>query len=110
MKKKKRESTRFENRGTSRIQGSVVEGITGYEKDCLRSSANRTKSRSRQNAVRVICERITSVYASCGTVLRGENAMECHSELVEALGNNALPDRAVARWVRKVSATTSVIR
>ncbi|GFW66105.1 HTH_48 domain-containing protein [Trichonephila clavipes] len=55
----------------------------------------------RQNAVRVICEWITSVYASCGTVLRGRNAMECHSQLVEALGNNALPGRAVARWIGK---------
>ncbi|GFW11298.1 HTH_48 domain-containing protein [Trichonephila clavipes] len=32
-------------------------------------------------------------------VLRVINAMECHSELVEALGNNALPYRTVARWV-----------
>ncbi|GFV59494.1 hypothetical protein TNCV_2825341 [Trichonephila clavipes] len=29
--------------------------------------------------------------------LRGKNAMEYHSELVEALGNNALPYRTVAR-------------
>ncbi|GFX48552.1 HTH_48 domain-containing protein [Trichonephila clavipes] len=34
-------------------------------------------------------------------VLRGKNAMECHSELVEALGNNALPYRTVARWIGK---------
>ncbi|GFQ79186.1 HTH_48 domain-containing protein [Trichonephila clavata] len=34
-------------------------------------------------------------------VLRGRNKMECHSEFVEALGNNALPYRTVARWVRK---------
>ncbi|GFU63616.1 hypothetical protein TNCV_3078801 [Trichonephila clavipes] len=27
--------------------------------------------------------------------------MECHSELVEALGNNALPYRTVARWIVK---------
>ncbi|GFT77346.1 uncharacterized protein TNCV_2023461 [Trichonephila clavipes] len=26
---------------------------------------------------------------------------ECHSELVEALGNNALPSRTVARWIGK---------
>ncbi|GFY28731.1 uncharacterized protein TNCV_3440981 [Trichonephila clavipes] len=32
-------------------------------------------------------------------VLRGRNAMECHSELVEALRNNALPYRKVARWI-----------
>ncbi|GFT22058.1 HTH_48 domain-containing protein [Trichonephila clavipes] len=32
-------------------------------------------------------------------VLPGRNAMECHSELVEALGNNVLPYRTVARWV-----------
>ncbi|GFX05528.1 hypothetical protein TNCV_3434321 [Trichonephila clavipes] len=32
-------------------------------------------------------------------VLRGKNAMEYHSELVEALGNNALSYRTVARWV-----------
>ncbi|GFT99709.1 hypothetical protein TNCV_1140951 [Trichonephila clavipes] len=31
-------------------------------------------------------------------VLRRENAMEHHRELVEALGNNALPYRTVARW------------
>ncbi|GFW21205.1 putative DD41D transposase [Trichonephila clavipes] len=30
-------------------------------------------------------------------VLRGKNAMEYHSELVDALGNNALPYRTVAR-------------
>ncbi|GFT99606.1 HTH_48 domain-containing protein [Trichonephila clavipes] len=36
-------------------------------------------------------------------VLRGRNAMECHSELVEALGNNALPYRTVARWVGSFS-------
>ncbi|GFW20642.1 hypothetical protein TNCV_1048651 [Trichonephila clavipes] len=30
-------------------------------------------------------------------VLRGENAMEYHSELVKALGNNALPYHTVAR-------------
>ncbi|GFV65539.1 HTH_48 domain-containing protein [Trichonephila clavipes] len=34
-------------------------------------------------------------------ILRGRNAMKCHSELVEALGNNALPFRTVARWVEK---------
>jgi transposase len=34
-------------------------------------------------------------------VLRGINAMECHSELVEAFGNNALPYCTVARWVGK---------
>ncbi|GFX84966.1 uncharacterized protein TNCV_4997961 [Trichonephila clavipes] len=34
-------------------------------------------------------------------VLRGINAMECHSELVEPLGNNALPYHTVARWVAK---------
>ncbi|GFX18223.1 uncharacterized protein TNCV_4305251 [Trichonephila clavipes] len=27
--------------------------------------------------------------------------MECHCELVEALGNNALPYRTVARWIGK---------
>ncbi|GFT79241.1 HTH_48 domain-containing protein [Trichonephila clavipes] len=32
-------------------------------------------------------------------VLGGRNAMECHSELVEALGNNVLPYSTVARWV-----------
>ncbi|GFV40769.1 uncharacterized protein TNCV_3768161 [Trichonephila clavipes] len=32
-------------------------------------------------------------------VLRERNAMECHSELVEALGINALPYRTVARWL-----------
>ncbi|GFQ97871.1 HTH_48 domain-containing protein [Trichonephila clavata] len=36
------------------------------------------------------------------TVLRGRNEMECHSEFVEALGNNALPYRIVARWVGKL--------
>ncbi|GFU14696.1 transposable element Tcb2 transposase [Trichonephila clavipes] len=34
-------------------------------------------------------------------VLRRRNAMECHSELVEALGNNALPYRTVERWLGK---------
>ncbi|GFU14670.1 HTH_48 domain-containing protein [Trichonephila clavipes] len=34
-------------------------------------------------------------------ILRGRNAMECHSELVEALGNNALPYRTVERWLGK---------
>ncbi|GFX31110.1 uncharacterized protein TNCV_2026131 [Trichonephila clavipes] len=33
-------------------------------------------------------------------VLRERNAMECHSELVEALGNNnSLPYHTVARWI-----------
>ncbi|GFU67033.1 uncharacterized protein TNCV_4968821 [Trichonephila clavipes] len=27
--------------------------------------------------------------------------MKCHSELVEAFGNNALPYRTVARWIGK---------
>ncbi|GFT45739.1 uncharacterized protein TNCV_2671701 [Trichonephila clavipes] len=35
-------------------------------------------------------------------VLREKNAMECHSGLVEALGNNALPFRTVARWIGKL--------
>ncbi|GFV59988.1 HTH_48 domain-containing protein [Trichonephila clavipes] len=34
-------------------------------------------------------------------VLRGINAMECHSELVEALGDNALPYCTIARRVGK---------
>ncbi|GFR30086.1 HTH_48 domain-containing protein [Trichonephila clavata] len=34
-------------------------------------------------------------------VLRGRNEMECHSEFVEALKNNALPNRTVSRWVGK---------
>ncbi|GFX82009.1 histone-lysine N-methyltransferase SETMAR [Trichonephila clavipes] len=33
-------------------------------------------------------------------ILRGRNAMECHSELVKALGNNALSYRTVARILR----------
>ncbi|GFT24046.1 hypothetical protein TNCV_2063221 [Trichonephila clavipes] len=32
-------------------------------------------------------------------VLRGKNAMEYHSEFVEAHGNNALPYCTVTRWV-----------
>ncbi|GFQ90162.1 HTH_48 domain-containing protein [Trichonephila clavata] len=32
---------------------------------------------------------------------RRRNAMECHSELVGALRNNALPYRRAPRWVRK---------
>ncbi|GFT53545.1 HTH_48 domain-containing protein [Trichonephila clavipes] len=35
------------------------------------------------------------------TLLRKRNVMECHSELVKAFGNNALPYRTVARWVGK---------
>ncbi|GFW90827.1 HTH_48 domain-containing protein [Trichonephila clavipes] len=34
-------------------------------------------------------------------VLRERNAIECHTELVEALGNNTLPYRTVARWIVK---------
>ncbi|GFU11613.1 HTH_48 domain-containing protein [Trichonephila clavipes] len=34
-------------------------------------------------------------------VLRGRNAMECHSELVENIRNDSLPYRTVARWVGK---------
>ncbi|GFQ98252.1 HTH_48 domain-containing protein [Trichonephila clavata] len=34
-------------------------------------------------------------------VLRGNNEMECHSEFVEPLGNNALPYLTVARWIGK---------
>ncbi|GFU62194.1 hypothetical protein TNCV_2474251 [Trichonephila clavipes] len=36
-----------------------------------------------------------------GPGLRERNAMECRSELVEVLGNNALPYRTVARWIGK---------
>ncbi|GFV78069.1 HTH_48 domain-containing protein [Trichonephila clavipes] len=36
------------------------------------------------------------------TVLRERNVKECHSELVEAPGNNALPYRTVARWVGRL--------
>ncbi|GFV18186.1 hypothetical protein TNCV_169891 [Trichonephila clavipes] len=32
-------------------------------------------------------------------ILRGKNAMKYNSELVEALGSNALPYMTVARWV-----------
>ncbi|GFV38323.1 HTH_48 domain-containing protein [Trichonephila clavipes] len=35
------------------------------------------------------------------SVLRGRNAMEFRSELVNALGNNALPYRTVAWWLGK---------
>ena len=31
-------------------------------------------------------------------VLQGRNARECHSELVEAVGNNAHPYRTIERW------------
>ncbi|GFW42561.1 HTH_48 domain-containing protein [Trichonephila clavipes] len=34
-------------------------------------------------------------------VPRERNAMECHGELVEALGNNDLPYHTVARWIGK---------
>ncbi|GFQ95621.1 HTH_48 domain-containing protein [Trichonephila clavata] len=34
-------------------------------------------------------------------VLRLRNEMECHSEFVDALGNNALTYRTVVRWVGK---------
>ncbi|GFY06073.1 hypothetical protein TNCV_3107521 [Trichonephila clavipes] len=34
--------------------------------------------------------------------LRGRNVMECHSESVEALGNNALPYRTLARQKRTI--------
>ncbi|GFW22337.1 uncharacterized protein TNCV_1430911 [Trichonephila clavipes] len=34
-------------------------------------------------------------------VLRERKAMECHSELVEALGINDLPYSTVARWIGK---------
>ncbi|GFW76526.1 zinc finger MYM-type protein 6 [Trichonephila clavipes] len=34
-------------------------------------------------------------------VLRERNAMECHSELVEVLGNSVLPYLIVARWIGK---------
>ncbi|PSN48583.1 hypothetical protein C0J52_14663 [Blattella germanica] len=32
-------------------------------------------------------------------VLRGQNARECHAQLLEAVGVRALPYRTVARWV-----------
>ncbi|GFU80478.1 uncharacterized protein TNCV_3839981 [Trichonephila clavipes] len=35
-------------------------------------------------------------------ILCERNAMACHSELVEALGNNALPYRTVARCIGKI--------
>ncbi|GFX17446.1 uncharacterized protein TNCV_1494601 [Trichonephila clavipes] len=34
-------------------------------------------------------------------VLRERNAMECHGELVENLGNDDIPYRTVARWIGK---------
>ncbi|GFW82771.1 uncharacterized protein TNCV_3493411 [Trichonephila clavipes] len=34
-------------------------------------------------------------------ILRERNAMECHSELVEALRNNALPCHTIALWLGK---------
>ncbi|GFR27200.1 HTH_48 domain-containing protein [Trichonephila clavata] len=34
-------------------------------------------------------------------ILRERNEMDSHSELMPALGNNALPYRTVARWVGK---------
>ncbi|GFU45826.1 hypothetical protein TNCV_3068051 [Trichonephila clavipes] len=34
-------------------------------------------------------------------ILRERNAMECHCELVEVLGNNTLPYRTVSRMPRK---------
>ncbi|GFQ81169.1 HTH_48 domain-containing protein [Trichonephila clavata] len=34
-------------------------------------------------------------------VLRLRNEMECHSEFVKSLGNNALPYHTVARWIGK---------
>ncbi|GFW48884.1 uncharacterized protein TNCV_3900821 [Trichonephila clavipes] len=34
-------------------------------------------------------------------VLRDRNAMECHTESVEVLGNNVLLCRTVARWIGK---------
>ena len=34
-------------------------------------------------------------------ILRGRNAMECHSELAEAIGNNVLPYCTVSQWVGK---------
>ncbi|GFT98967.1 HTH_48 domain-containing protein [Trichonephila clavipes] len=35
-------------------------------------------------------------------VLRERNVMECHSELVEAPGNNALSYRTVEWWIGKI--------
>ncbi|GFX27391.1 HTH_48 domain-containing protein [Trichonephila clavipes] len=35
------------------------------------------------------------------TILQERNEMECHSELVEALGNNVLSYRTVSRWIGK---------
>ncbi|GFR08471.1 HTH_48 domain-containing protein [Trichonephila clavata] len=36
------------------------------------------------------------------SVLRRRNTMECHSELVEAFGNNALAYCTVSHWVEKL--------
>ncbi|GFW98392.1 HTH_48 domain-containing protein [Trichonephila clavipes] len=44
---------------------------------------------------------ISWVLVEIGLSLRWRNAVECHSELAEALGNNALPYCTVARWVGK---------
>jgi hypothetical protein len=44
-------------------------------------------------------------------VLRGRNAIEVHSELVEAVGNNDLSYRTVARWAtafQRVRATSGL--
>ncbi|GFW05806.1 hypothetical protein TNCV_602781 [Trichonephila clavipes] len=43
-------------------------------------------------------------------VLRGRNAMECHRELVEAIGHKALPYRTVAQSVKEKVPIRSLIR
>ncbi|GFS51186.1 hypothetical protein TNCV_3532751 [Trichonephila clavipes] len=41
-------------------------------------------------------------------VLRGKNAMEYHSELVDAFGNNALPHRTLPRHIKELVLVKSV--
>ncbi|PSN54652.1 hypothetical protein C0J52_01080 [Blattella germanica] len=42
-------------------------------------------------------------------VLRGQNARECHAQLLQAVGARALPYRTVARWVYNVIPSISAI-
>ncbi|GFU11879.1 transposable element Tcb1 transposase [Trichonephila clavipes] len=71
-----------------KTDGSVIFGSSAPR-------AEKSVSECRVMEVTLVDQRSYSKTA----VLREKNAMEYHSELVEALGNNVLPYRTAARWV-----------
>ncbi|PSN49561.1 hypothetical protein C0J52_09740 [Blattella germanica] len=77
----------------NRIENVIIHNSQGQENKDVRKSvgsllmSSMEVSRLEQHAYIKIA------------VLRGQNARECHAQLLEAVGARALPYRTVARWV-----------